>query len=217
MYNLSFIWINAGKVEFLVDSTVVQNKQVYVFKSTGTSYTSYDWVMKVREGFSSVADCKNLKPLKYIRKSVEGSYFANENYEFNYSKNKIFSKIENSKQKLKYDTLELKQGTIDLLTAIYVCRNIDFTKYSVGDIIPLNIIIDNNCELLNIKYLGPETILNREEKSYNCLKFSASVVAGTIFKKDESMFIWVSNDNSHTPIYIEASILVGTVKAYITN
>ncbi|NCO55534.1 MAG: DUF3108 domain-containing protein [Bacteroidetes bacterium CG02_land_8_20_14_3_00_31_25] len=217
MYNLGFIWVNAGKVDFSVDSSQFQNKPVYIFKSAGTSYSSYDWIMKVREAFSSTAECKNLKPLKYIRKSIEGSYFASEIYEFDYIKNKLYTQIENSKTKLTCDTFVLKNNALDLLTAIYVCRNIDFSKYKIEDKIPFLILLDNKYEPLGIKYLGTEKIQNRDGKQFNCLKFSATVVAGTIFRKGENMKIWVTNDKNHLPVYIEANILVGTVKAFITS
>ncbi|OFX36477.1 MAG: hypothetical protein A2X08_15030 [Bacteroidetes bacterium GWA2_32_17] len=217
MYNLGFIWVNAGKVDFSVDSSQFQNKPVYIFKSAGTSYSSYDWIMKVRETFSSTAECENLKPLKYIRKSIEGSYFASEIYEFDYIKNKLYTQIENSKTKLTCDTFALKNNALDLLTAIYVCRNIDFSKYKIEDKIPFLILLDNKYEPLGIKYLGTEKIQNRDGKQFNCLKFSATVVAGTIFRKGENMKIWVTNDKNHLPVYIEANILVGTVKAFITS
>ncbi len=217
MYNLGFIWVNAGKVDFSVDSLQVQNKPIYIFKSAGTSYSSYDWIMKVRESFSSSAECTNLKPLKYIRKSVEGSYFANETYEFDYSKNKLYTQIENSKTKLTHDTLILKPNSLDLLTAIYICRNIDFSKYKIGDKIPFLILLDNKYEPLYVKYLGADKIENRDGKQFNCLKFSASLLSGTIFRSGENMKIWVTNDKYHLPVYIEADILVGSVKAFISS
>ncbi len=217
MYNIGFIWVNAGKVDFSVDSTQFQNKPVYIFKSAGTSYSSYDWIMKVRESFTSSAEYNNLRSLKYIRKSVEGSYFANEIYEFDYIKNKLYTQIENSKTKLTRDTFALKNNALDLLTAIYVCRNIDFSKYKIEDKIPFLILLDNKYEPLYVKYLGTEKIQNRDGKQFNCLKFSASLLSGTIFRSGENMKIWVTNDKNHLPVYIEANILVGSVKVFVSS
>ena len=41
------------------------------------------------------------------------------------------------------------------------------------------------------------------------------MVEGTIFSKDQETFVWVSDDPNKVPIYIEAKILVGSVKAYL--
>ena len=41
------------------------------------------------------------------------------------------------------------------------------------------------------------------------------MVEGTIFKGDEDVLVWITDDDNHIPVYIEAKILVGTVKAYL--
>lgn len=217
MYNLGPLWVNAGKVEFSVDSTQLNNKPVYVFKSSGVSYSDYDWVMKVREVFMTYAECEPLRPLTYARKSIEGSYFANETYKFDYNKAKLYSEIENSKVKRIVDTLDLRSGTLDLLTAIYACRSIDFSKYKIGDIIPLYVLIDNNYESIKIKLIGTDYYKINKGKKIKCIKFSASLIAGTIFKANDTMTILVTDDNIHLPVYIEADILVGSVKAFLSS
>lgn len=217
MYNLGLLWVNAGKVEFTVDSAHFNGVPAYLFKSSGSSYPEYDWVMKVRELFVSYTDYNSLKSYKYIRKSIEGSYFANETYIFDYKWNSIYSETENSKQKLIYDTLSLKPGVMDLLTAIYYCRNIDFEKYDINGQIPLYVVVDNKTELITIKYLGEDVYKLEKGKKINCLKFSVTLVQGTIFKSGDNMKILVTKDNLRIPVYVEADILIGTVKAFIQS
>jgi hypothetical protein len=217
MYNIGFLWVDAGKVEFSVDSSSLNNKPVFVFKSSGQSYSDYDWVMKVRESFIAYSECNPIKSIKYARKSTEGTYFANEAYLFDYQNKKIYSEIENSNIRLKKDTVELKRGSWDLLTSIYACRNIDFSKYNIGDVIPLYVLIDNKPEPILIKLLGYENYKYSKGKKIKCIKFSASLVAGTIFKPGDSMKILVTDDKIHLPVYIEANILVGTVKAFLNS
>ena len=217
MYNLGLLWVNAGSVAFSVDSTVVNNKSLYHFKSSGNSDSDYDWVMKVRETFASTAECNPFRSLNYVRKSIEGSYTANETYVFNYANNQIYSEVENSKIKPTKDTLNLRSGSWDMLTAIYACRNLDFSKYAIGDVIPLMVLLDNKYEAINIKYIGHEYYKITKGKKVNCIKFTASLVAGTVFKPGDSMTILVTDDKSHVPVYIEADILVGSVKAFINS
>ncbi len=217
MYNLGFLWVNAGRVEFSVDSSQLNNKPAYIFKSSGVSYSEYDWVLKVREVFMSYAECEPFKSIKYARKSIEGSYHANETYLFDYLNKRIYSEIDNSNTKPFKDTLELKPGTWDMLTAIYACRNLDFSKYSPGDIIPLNVLLDNKYEPINIKYTGSEYYKISKGKKIKCIKFTATLVAGTVFKPGDSMTILVTDDKVHLPVYIEADILVGSVKAFINS
>ena len=41
------------------------------------------------------------------------------------------------------------------------------------------------------------------------------MVQGTIFRGDEDVLVWVTDDENKIPIYIQAKIIVGTVKAYL--
>lgn len=217
MYNFGLFWVNAGRVEFSVDSTIFNNNPVYILKSSGLSYSYYDWVMKVRESFLAYSECSTLKSIKYSRKSIEGNYFANEKYLFDYHYYKFYSEIENSKKKIIKDTVDLRPGTWDVLTAIYVCRNIDFSKYKIGDIITLYVLIDNKHEPINIKLIGTEYFKIGKGEKIKCIKFSASMVAGTIFKSGDSMTILVTDDKIHLPVYVEADIIIGSVKVFLNS
>ena len=43
------------------------------------------------------------------------------------------------------------------------------------------------------------------------------MVQGTIFKGDEDVVVWVTDDGNKIPVYIEAKIIVGTIKAYLKD
>ena len=50
---------------------------------------------------------------------------------------------------------------------------------------------------------------------FNCIKFRAKLIAGTLFSGGEAMTVWGTNDKNHVPLFVEAPILVGSVKAKI--
>ncbi|NJK87753.1 MAG: DUF3108 domain-containing protein [Bacteroidales bacterium] len=68
-----------------------------------------------------------------------------------------------------------------------------------------------------IRYLGKETIETKEGIKYNCIKFSSLLVEGTIFKGGEDLIVWVTDDKNRVPVLVQAKILVGSVKAYLTG
>jgi hypothetical protein len=47
----------------------------------------------------------------------------------------------------------------------------------------------------------------------SCLKFRPVVQSGRIFKEQESVTLWVSDDNNRLPIRLQADILIGSIKA----
>ena len=70
---------------------------------------------------------------------------------------------------------------------------------------------------LFIRYLGRDTIKDQYGKKYNCLIISPLLIEGTLFKDGEFMKIYITDDRNRIPIYIEAEILIGSVKAYVKS
>ena len=214
-YNWGVIWLNAGWVRFQVKDTTYNNQSCYLFDSYGSSHKSYDWLFKVRDQYISIFDKETLRSQYFYRKNYEGGYEVDNKYVFDWNKNKVFSFTQNSNKPYSIDTLQLPKCTYDLLSLIYYARNLDYSKLKVGAKVPVISIIDNEVFNLYIRYLGKESIKDREGKRHSCIKFSVLLIEGTIFKGGEDMTVWVTNDSNRVPIFVEAKIVIGSVKAYL--
>lgn len=217
VYNWGFIWLNAGDVRFEVKDTLYNGVPAYLLESTGWSLKEYDWFFKVRDRFSSIVGRDNLRPFWFERDTYEGGFKTYNRYDFNHSRAQLDIFSFTSYRKPKRDTLKLKPCTFDVLSAIYYCRNIDFDHYQVGQRIPLTMAIDNEVFDLYLRYLGREVLTTRDGSRYKTIKFSAMLVAGTIFKGGEDLYVWVTDDLNRIPILVEAKILVGSVKAVFSG
>jgi hypothetical protein len=216
-YNLGFIWLNAGYVEFKVKEGEFQERPVYYFDAYGATYKSYDWIFKVRDRYQAYLDKESLKPLWFYSQTSEGGYEADIKYYFDQDNCLAHLYTQNSDRPFQKDTLRLPSCTFDVLSLIYYSRNIDFSKAKVGDSIPVVAILDTSIYNLYIRYLGKEVFESRDGKKYKCIRFSALLVEGTIFKGGEDLYAWVTDDKNKIPILVEAKILVGSVKAYLRS
>lgn len=214
-YNWNFIWIEAADVQFSVKK--VADNRIFDLESIGTSLPKHDWFFMVRDTFRSRVDARTLLPLVYHRKTSEGGYKVDNRYQFNYSDSTVFTETYNSDDGAARDTFNLPICTFDVLSAIYYTRSLDFAKLSIDDKIPVKVLIDNEFNDLFIRYLGTEDVVTRAGVSYNCIKFSVLLVEGTVFKGGEDMFVWVTNDEKRVPIVVEAKVIIGSVKAYLTH
>ncbi|MBN2486138.1 MAG: DUF3108 domain-containing protein [Bacteroidales bacterium] len=215
-YNWGFIWIDAGWVEFKVKPATYINRNVYHLDAFGSTFKSYDWLFKVRDHYQSYLDKETLLPLWHHRKNYEGGYEVDDKYVFDWRNNRVFAYTKNSNQALRKDTVALpNRCTFDLQTLIYYARNLDFSGLELNDTIPVYAIIDYNIYNLYIRYGGKETITLHNGASYRCIKFSALLVEGTMFKGGEDLIVWVTDDKNRVPVLIDAKILVGSVKAYL--
>jgi hypothetical protein len=96
-----------------------------------------------------------------------------------------------------------------------VARTLDISGLKHDARIPVSVLIDDSTYEIYIRYLGKEVVESRDGKKYRCIKFAAKMVKGTIFRGDEDVVVWVTDDDNRIPVYIEAKIIVGTVKAYL--
>ncbi|MBE9469588.1 MAG: DUF3108 domain-containing protein [Bacteroidetes bacterium] len=216
-YNFSFLWLNAGEAHFDIYKKIYENRPVFYFKSFGKTINQYEWFYNVRDRYEAYSESDTLKSIFFHRKTSEGGYESNNKFFFNDEKNKIYSIIQKTNKPLTHDTLDYDACTFDVLTAVYYCRNIDYSKYQINDTIPISMIIDDEISNSHILYLGKEIIEKLNGEKYNCIKFSILLVKGSIFKGGEDMTIWVSDDRNKIPIIVEAKILVGSIKVILSD
>lgn len=216
-YNWEFLWLDAGKVEFNATKEWKKGRQLWHFQSSGQSLKAYDIIYKVRDSFESMADFRTFELQWYHRKTREGSYTANNQLYFYSNEGVIISKTENTRQAISMDTLVFCKDVFDLQTAVYYARTFDFDGMQPGNEIPLKVIVDGEIYDLSGEYLGKENVELRNGRIFECYHFTVELVAGTIFKAGERASIWVSADKNRVPVLIEAQILVGSVKAWLSN
>jgi hypothetical protein len=203
-------------VTFKVEKNDFKGIPCYKLSGIGGTYPSYDWIFKVRDRYECWVDTSTLKPYRYIRDVQEGGHlFYNECF-FNFNKEKAYC-VTTEKKKSRLDTVPISPCSFDPLTMIYYSRNIDYAKYKPKDTIPISLFLDSKVYSLYIRYLGKEKIKLDDKHSFNCIKFSPLLVEGTLFKGGEGMTVWATDDKNRIPIYVEAPILVGTVKAKLMN
>ena len=72
--------------------------------------------------------------------------------------------------------------------------------------------IDDGVYQFKLKFLGKEVVRTKFGK-VECLKFRPYVQSGRVFKEQESLTLWVSNDLNKIPIRIKAELAIGSIKA----
>jgi hypothetical protein len=214
-YSLGPIWVDAGLVTFAVAKENFMGKEAYHLKSTGKTFPSYDLFFKVRDYYDSWIDPSTFNTLEFRRYIYEGDYTLVNTIRYDSSRSRIISSTKRNNNAVKTDTILSKKCTFDMLSAVYFTRTLDLGNLDTEVKIPVNVVIDDNLYDIYIRYMGREIVENTDGKKYRCIKFSAKMVEGTIFRGDEDVVVWVTDDENKIPVCIEAKILVGSVKAYL--
>jgi len=216
-YNWFIWWTDVGEVNFSVRESMVSDIPCLHLLAVGATYKSWDWFFKVRDRYESWVYPESLKPIVFNRDVYEGGYAFKHLYVFNHRKGKAYLHTRKSDKPLQKDTLEIPGCTFDIVSILYYVRNLDFSEYAINDTIPITILLDNEIYNIYFRYLGTETRKIWDMGEIDCMKFSAMLIQGSVFKGGEKMFLWVTNDKNRIPVYIESPIIVGSVRATLID
>ena len=214
-YNWGPIWVDAGLVTFSAEKDKYLGKDAFHLKSTGKTYASYDLLFKVRDYYESWIEPETFQSFEFRRQIYEGGYSLINTLKFDHPGNRIMANTKSNKNPQRTDTLQLLPGAYDMLSAVYFTRTMDLANMKADVKIPVRVIIDDCYYSIFLRTLGKEVIETKDGIRHRCLKISAKMVQGTIFRGEEDVLIWVTDDENKIPVYIEAKIIVGTVKAYL--
>lgn len=217
VYNWGMIWVESGHATFSVRPAQFQGKNCYLFNGIGSTYPKYDWFYKVKDVFESYVDTLNFRPLKFRADIWEGNKKERHTYIFNHPAKKVYTVIGKGHSSIKTDTVKIGACSIDVLTAIYYARNIDYSKCEINDTISISLLLDGSLYPIYVRYKGKAVYDAGELGKFNCIKFTPLLVEGSIFKKGESMVVWVTDDDNKIPLYIETPIIVGSIKVKLKS
>jgi hypothetical protein len=217
VYDWGPFWLESGHTTFRVRSGQHEGKRTFLLTGSGGTYPKYDWFFRVRDVFQVQVDSASFRPLKFEATMQEGSKDDRHIYFFNYPARQAYTIINRGKRSVEVDTVMTSPCTIDVLTAIYYARSIDFSGYRPNDTIGMSLLIDGEVFPIYIRYLGRDEYVSKTLGKFRCIKFSPLLVEGSIFKKGEDMKVWVTDDRNKVPLYVETPIIVGTVKVMLSR
>lgn len=209
-FRLHYGMMDAGEIvmEVKPDILEVAGRKVYHVVGNGYSKGTFDWFYKVRDRYETYIDKDAMLPWMFVRRVNEGGVIINQDYTFNHYTNKVDV---GSGEKV-----DVPEGTQDMISAFYSARNLDLTNAKEGDVFTINSIVDKEIWPLKIRYVGKEKI-SCEIGTYNCVKFRPIVQKGRIFKHEEDLNVWLTDDKNHIPLKAQAKLMVGSIKLDIIS
>jgi hypothetical protein len=206
-YSIRYGLLNAGFTSLEVRETEDEN----VLHAIGKGWTSglVGKVFKVDDNYQTFFDKNTHRPKHFIRKVYEGGYTKDKEIFFDFEKHK--ARVVNHKKETD-STYFIQNDVKDLLQAFYYLRSIDLDGYRENDAVDVRTFFDEQMYKIKVLVLGRER-LKTQFGEIDCIKIRPLVLQGRVFKDEENVILWVSDDKNKVPVKIKASILVGSVKA----
>lgn len=203
-------FVDAGYATLEINEAVRNNKKVHHVVGKGWTVGVAKMFFKVEDNYQSFFDKETGKPYQFLRKIDEGGYTKYQEGFFNQDRNTVLVKdYKNNTEK----TFSVPENVQDIVSSFYYLRNHpDIDKLKVGETIAIDMFFDDETTKFKLKYIGQEDIKTKFGK-ISCMVFRPFVQAGRVFKEEESLTVWISNDDNKIPIRVKASLAVGSLKA----
>jgi hypothetical protein len=202
---------NASFATLHLTSEFIDDTPVYHVVGIGRTTGLANLFFRVDDRYESYFGKLDGRPYRFIRKIDEGGYTRDVEINFDHSRSKAYYHDKKNQKKMQFD---IGTSIHDLISAFYFLRNAyDVSDLVEGQSLELRMLFDDDgIFTFRLKYLGTETLRTKFGK-VECLKFRPFVQSGRVFKEEESLSLWVSNDRNKIPIRIQADLLVGSIKA----
>jgi hypothetical protein len=209
-YRMHYGVINAGGavLEVKPDILDINGRKIYHIVGTGFTTGSADWFFKVRDRYETYMDKDALIPWLFVRRVDEGGFKFSQDYKFNHYTKKV--DVGNNQK------FDIPVGIQDMVSAFYSARNLDLSNAKPGDMYTLDCFLDKEIWPLKIKFVERE-VIETDIGKFRCLKFRPIVQKGRVFKKEEDLNVWISDDKNHIVMRAQANVIIGSIKMDITS
>ena len=209
-YRVSYSnFFNAGYATIEVKETKNNYKEAFHIVGKGKTTGVISWFFKVKDNYETYFYKDNLQPYHFKRKIDEGGYTKDKEIFFNHGTKKAVVVDHKYNTEKEY---EIEEGVQDLVSVLYFLRNKDITKLKEGDELSLTMFFDQKNYNFKLRFLGREVIRTKFGKVATAM-FRPLVQSGRVFKEEESLTVWISDDENKIPIRIKASLAVGSMRA----
>jgi hypothetical protein len=206
-FRIHFGFVNAGYATLNLSESTYHGQSVYHAKGKGWTTGAAKFFYEIDDRYESVFSKEEVKPLHFIRRVNEGGYRISRDLFFDHDKGEVLIKDfkKNTEEKVPINNVQ------DMMSAFYHLRNVDLSRISEGDEIREDLFFDGEKFPFKLKFLKRE-ILKTKFGDIHTWKIRPMVQKGRVFEGQESLTVWISDDENKVPLRIKAALVVGSLK-----
>ncbi len=209
-YRVHYGFVNAAEAVVDVDDKfqLANGRPCYKVVVNGRTTGVTDWVTRVRDTWASHIDSEKIIPQQFYMKKQEGGYRTEERVIFDHAQKQARTyELDDNKEK---KVFTIPEGVQDVVSSYYYVRAMDFAKTKPGESLPLTFFFDNKLYNMRLKFKGKETIKTKFGKIETYM-IIPMLPKNNFFQDEESVKIWVSNDDNKIPIRVEIELKIGSL------
>lgn len=212
-YRVHYGIFNAANAVVDVSPTVYQvnGRPCYKINIVGTTLGAFSWFAKVRDEWQSWMDTSAIVSQKFYRNIQENNYRKVETTVFNHDTDDAVVTDENGTKKF-----EVPNHIQDAISSYFFLRTLDFSKLSPNEMVEVPTFFENSVYKLKVKYRGKDVVKTKYGK-IKAFRLTPIMPNNELFKGENSIRIWVSDDANKVPIKVEVDLWVGALVMEVSS
>ncbi len=189
----------------------VNDRPTYKATVYGKTTSSFDLFIKIRDTWQSYIDTAAILPHRSFRNIEEGSYRKRETVDFNHFTNTAQVEMKKKNRDKKQSTHKIPHGAQDIVSGFYYLRTLDYDRFKPGDKFTIKGFFDEEVFDMVVTFKGRETV-ETKSGTYRALKLVPKMPKNKLFKGEDAITVYLSDDKNKVPVLISADMFVGAVK-----
>ncbi|MFN4145338.1 MAG: DUF3108 domain-containing protein [Runella sp.] len=206
-YRVHYGFFNAADavVNIAPQTHSVNGRPCYKITVIGTTLGAFSWFAKVRDEWQSWIDTSAVVSQKFYRKIQENNYRKTETTIFNHLTRQATLTDENGTK-----IYNIPANVQDAISGYFYLRTLDFDQMAIGETVDVPTFFETSVYKMKVKYRGRETVKTKFGR-IKTFKLTPIMPENQLFKGENSIRIWVSDDNNKVPIKVEVDLWVGAL------
>lgn len=213
IFKVSYGFLDAAEAKMVINPLVssVDNRPTYNIDVYGETLGVFK-LFRVNDNWGTYLDTAKIIPYQSYRHIEEGKYRKHERVIFEHDKKNAHVRLYDRENKKLVDTKDYKvpPNVQDIVSGFYLLRTMDLKKLKKGDSVTLTGFFDKEIYNLKLIYSGKENV-STTGGSFSTFVFKPVIPKNKLFRGEQPITIWVSDDKNKIPVKIKAKLMVGSL------
>ncbi|MGI4739617.1 MAG: DUF3108 domain-containing protein [Janthinobacterium lividum] len=211
-YKVHYGVLNAAEATVETSNSLerVAGRPCYKATVSGRTTGSFDFFLHVRDQWRSYIDTASILPLRSSRDIEESTYRKKEVVDFDQERNVVNVLQTHTKEPIRY-TFKVPNNVQELVSGFYYLRTLSYERMKPGEVIHMGGFFDESSFNMDVVFRGRE-VIETKAGPIHVLKLVPKMPANRIFRGEEAIKIYLSDDRNKIPVLFQAELFVGAVK-----
>ena len=197
----------------------LDNKPVYRVMGLGKIMPEYRWFYNLEDRYDILVDTLTKQTRRFECHLREGDYTFRSRFRYDWDSLKVHTWWQSRERTPEQRTLSLTRQSMDAVSLYFNLRSIDATKIKQGVTYNLEMVLEDTVKVLKYRLIGREVCRVPQLGKFRTIKLACTLGTseGFSFTDGSEFFIWITDDRNKFPVLLESPIIIGSIRAYISD